>query len=707
MTEHDTPNADDSTEDKSVVGRRNRREFMRDTAAVAVAAGALSTGASAQDYEEITVGPGQTWSYSLSDGETFENYLIDISASGAEFQLHATANNWVVRNVGIKGFWDGTEKREPFIVSVPNANATGLVENFYFADGTAADSYPDGPTGIFVSANHAGHIDMVNLNIQDMPDNSVYGSGPGNPWDHPNPGAGGTVAIRDSFSSSPNPAGFRLGTDGSYCENCVMHADGNRGYWGFYEHTELIDCDISNSGNVDIALGDAVWDKSDHAEVTATNTYWETEGAHGGASTANIHGTPANRTPRTSPEEVTGVPLSAEEAASGDGSDGGDSGDPPEYPVIEDFERENPLADYGGETGLFSLTSSPTYEGSSALVNDSGSFGGVNSTSGLSTYPERGDEVHAYFNNASGDNFVAFNLFSQAEADNPDRYSVGLSGVTGDFTLWKTENGSVDTLDSSAPSSTTSGWYRVEVSTDSSTVSADLYDDSSDTLLASVSASDSAFSSGGIGFRSAGNGEVFDYAVFEDEDGPAYDVVEDFERADPLADYGADDHLFDVTSSAYEGEGALINDSGSFGSAVSTSGLDTYPERGDDVEVYFDNASDDNFMAFLLFAQAESNVPDSYMIGISGHGYWRIWRIDNGSLTIIADEELSSSEQISGWYRVEISTDASTISADLYDDASDELISSISASDSTYSSGGIGFRSAGNGEVWDYVIREN
>ena len=193
----------------------------------------------------------------------------------------------------------------------------------------------------------------------------------------------------------------------------------------------------------------------------------------------------------------------------------GEEYDPDGDGVIEDFERSSPLNEYGGSAGLFGTTGS-AYEGGQALENASGSFGGVNSTSGLDTYPSRGDDVTVYFNNASGDNFVSFNLFSQAEADNPDRYSVGLSGVSGDFTLWRTENGSIDTLDSSAPSSTTSGWYRVEISTDSSTISADLYDDSSDTHLASVTASDSTFSSGGIGFRSAGNGEVFDYVVLDD-----------------------------------------------------------------------------------------------------------------------------------------------------------------------------------------------
>lgn len=192
-------------------------------------------------------------------------------------------------------------------------------------------------------------------------------------------------------------------------------------------------------------------------------------------------------------------------------------------------------------------------------------------------------------------------------------------------------------------------------------------------------------------------------------DGEEYDdgvtVVEDFERSDPLAEYGGRTDLFGTTSSGYEGSQALVNDGGDFGSVASTSGLSNYPERGDEVHVHFDNAGDDNFLAFHLFAQSETDNPDSYSVGISAAGAWRMWRHDGGDLTQLASEDLPSSEQISGWYRAEISSDSSTVYADLYDAGSDDLLASIQADDTTYTSGGIGFRSAGNGEVFDYVIR--
>ena len=520
-------------------------------------------------------------------------------------------------------------------------------------------------------------------------------------------------------------------SNGGHVENCSFicestpSASGVIASIGDNTWLDIEDCQfLLNQGDIDgIVMGGASV-TVENTEFVTTNDSGATAGAAGSFTTSNV-GVDTGLDSGSIAPDYTNVSFDWDDAHDfpdptteeafrpvgetgdndDDDDDDDDSGEPPEYPVIEDFERDSPLADYGGDTDQFTMTGS-AYEGDAALENASGDFGGVNSTSGLDTYPERGDEFEVYLDNAGEENFAAVNFFAQAEAATPDRYSVGLSGVSGDFTLWKTEGGDIDTLDSSAPSDTASGWYRIEISTDSSTVSADLYDEGSGVHLASVSASDSAHSSGGIGFRSAGNGEVFGYAVFEDEDGPDYDVVEDFERADPLSEYGGSEDLFDTTSASYEGDAALINDSGEFGSAVSTSGLDSYPERGDDVVVYFDNASEDNFMAFMLFAGSESNVPDSYMIGISGHGYWRIWRVDNGDLTVIAETDLTGDDQIDGWYRVEIGTDASTISADLYDDGSDELVASVSADDSTYDSGGIGFRSAGNGERWDHVIRE-
>ena len=327
----------------------SRRSFVKLSGAALAAAAFGATGSAADesgDYDVVEVPRGQTRWFRIGDGETLENLIIDISARGAKYQIVASGSNWTIRNLGVRGEWDDPDKAEPFIVSV-DAGSVGRIENVYLGDGTVLDNpahqYLDSSvenytvTGIFVSPSHAGTLEIDRVNIQDYGDNAIYGSSPGNGSEHPVPGRGGEVYVTNSYAARCVPANFRLGTDGSYCQNCVS-VDGYRGYWGFYEHTELIDCDIAGRSVLgDIVLGAGSWTKSQQAEVTLTNTRF-----NGGTSTSGnsrIYGSSAGSPQRSRPEEVEGVPLTPEEAASGGrdapADDGGEEG--------EDEESEDEL----------------------------------------------------------------------------------------------------------------------------------------------------------------------------------------------------------------------------------------------------------------------------------------------------------------------------------------------------------------------------
>ncbi|MDQ2052602.1 hypothetical protein RBH26_19260 [Natronolimnohabitans sp. A-GB9] len=302
----------------------DRRTYLKGVAGVgATIAASMGVAASDGDYDEVVVDAHDSVTYRVGSGETLENLLIDISAPHAKFYIRATGSDWTVRNVGIKGTWDDDTKEEPFIVSV-NSGGTGRVENFYWADGTAPfdeqTTYGGAATGCYVSNSHAGTLIMENLNLQGFSDNAVYGSSPGDLPSHSSGRGGqGEVIIRDSYAADCAPAGFRLGSDGSYLENCVV-TDCTRNYWGFYHDTEVIDCDLSASTQFgDIVVSDGHWQHD--ATVTATNTYFESTGSH--SSGAQIIGESADRTPRTEPDEVEGVPLTPEEAAAGSSSGGG------------------------------------------------------------------------------------------------------------------------------------------------------------------------------------------------------------------------------------------------------------------------------------------------------------------------------------------------------------------------------------------------
>ncbi|WP_049923565.1 hypothetical protein [Halopiger djelfimassiliensis] len=299
----------------------DRRTYLKGVAGVGATI-AASMGAAAQsgDYEEVVVGANQSVTYTVGSGETLENLLIDISAHNAKFYIRANGSDWAVRNIGIRGTWDDDTKEEPFIVNV-TAGGTGVVENFYWADGTAPfDSqrtYGGAATGCYVANSHAGTLIMENMNLQGFSDNGVYGSSPGDLSSHPSGGGGGgEVIIRNSYAADCAPAGFRLGSDGSRLENCVV-TNCTRNYWGFYHDTAVVDCDLSDSSqHGDIVVSDSYWDHA--ATVTARNTYFETTGKHG--SNGRVVGSSADRTPRTKPDQVEGVPLTPEEAAAGTSS---------------------------------------------------------------------------------------------------------------------------------------------------------------------------------------------------------------------------------------------------------------------------------------------------------------------------------------------------------------------------------------------------
>ncbi|ELY85633.1 hypothetical protein [Natrialba taiwanensis] len=301
---------------KSNSGLLHRRRYLGLVGSAAAAlATTVGTGAAAEDYEEITVAAGDSQTVRLSDGETFSNVLIDITEPNASFHIRAIADDWEIRNIGFRGNWDSTEKENAIICQVNSANATGLIENVYFMGSENDDTYP-GITGINVANGHTGDLEIRNVNIQNCPDNSIYGSNPGDSSTHPSgSGGGGPVVIKDSYARNSRAGGFRVGTDGSRVENCVI-TECDKGIWSYYEHAEVVDSDISNSHHADIVCGAPDWQKAQNAEITVTDTRYGSENNRGAA----IHGSSAGTPQRTEPGDVDGVPLSPEEAASGSSS---------------------------------------------------------------------------------------------------------------------------------------------------------------------------------------------------------------------------------------------------------------------------------------------------------------------------------------------------------------------------------------------------
>ncbi len=288
----------------------DRRSYVKAAAGAAVfSALGIGSAAADDDYDVLEVPAGDTHTITLGDGDVLENTLIDISADDARYQIDANGSDWEIRNVGVRGVWDGNDKVEPLIASVPDADGSARIENLYLGDGATDDTYP-GATGIFVSPSHAGTLEIDRVNIQGYPDNAIYGSSPGNTNEHPATGSGGEVHITNSFAADCRAGGFRVGTDGSYVENCVA-VGCDRNLWGFYEQTQVVDCDFSDGQIGDVGTGDSQWQAN--ASVTLENTRFETTVEHSGQVVDESAGEPE----RFDPEDVDGVPLTAREAAAG------------------------------------------------------------------------------------------------------------------------------------------------------------------------------------------------------------------------------------------------------------------------------------------------------------------------------------------------------------------------------------------------------
>ncbi|WP_266077835.1 hypothetical protein [Haladaptatus caseinilyticus] len=289
---------DEAARDLPTDGLLNRRSYLKFAGATAAAFAATGT-STGKEYRTITVPAGQTKSITVGDGETFENVLIDMTADGASALVRTSGSGWTIRNVGFKGIHPGGH----YLLNpgVSSTDGTGLVENVYMGDGQVAGSDSG---GVWVNANlpHRGTIQFRNVHVAGMIDNGLYGSGPGAQ------GYGGNLHVDSSYFKGNTISNVRLNAKSRPCNvtNTVVDTRGNkpcrigcsspgstttRAVWSWYGETHVRNCDIV--GRITTARG---------GSVTTTDVRT---------------GDQADLTP------PKGVPMSAEQAASGSGGSSG------------------------------------------------------------------------------------------------------------------------------------------------------------------------------------------------------------------------------------------------------------------------------------------------------------------------------------------------------------------------------------------------
>lgn len=270
---------------------RPRRDFLR-----AIGGGTALTlpsglaGATSDDREE-----GEQ-NASFSDSGAQGSVTNTIRDANDAINFSSSAGGWTIRNVGFQNH--RSSGGAVVTAAVTDSSQSAVIEGCYFGDG-------GGGPAVLVPPSHAGDLVVRNCYFEGWGNNGIYGSPPGNPSGHSNPGSGGVVRVENCYAKGNAVSNFRLGTDGSYVKNCVSLGS-QRGYWGFYNTTRVVGCDVHDG----IFASDNHW--QDPAVVSVENTRFSGE-THLHYSGATIEGTSQGQ-PR---DRYPGVPLSPTDAKNG------------------------------------------------------------------------------------------------------------------------------------------------------------------------------------------------------------------------------------------------------------------------------------------------------------------------------------------------------------------------------------------------------
>ncbi|MFC6733667.1 right-handed parallel beta-helix repeat-containing protein [Haladaptatus sp. DYSN1] len=328
--------------------RRDYLKVLGTSAAVVGGLGAAS-GTAAADYSTIKLSQNERRTLRVGSGETLENVLIDVSASGADLLIKAEGNDWTIRNVGIKGQFDVGEDGGYGYVFRFDGN--GLIENVYLGDGFKWGISSKG--AMLSGPEHSGHVTIRNCYVAGWSDNAIYAAGSGRvTGPGSTDGQGGNYTFENCYFRDNNISHLRLAADGTVVKGCVFHNTGNvrpemntsagqsdvvnsRGiYTGYGDPSQVItvtDCDFNITGsntcstdNWDYsACGSSVAQSTDHSTYGACSTVrFENSRINGRTLGDYVEVASSTETGPDAPNirVPAGVPQSPEEAADGSAS---------------------------------------------------------------------------------------------------------------------------------------------------------------------------------------------------------------------------------------------------------------------------------------------------------------------------------------------------------------------------------------------------
>jgi len=178
----------------------------------------------------------------------------------------------------------------------------------------------------------------------------------------------------------------------------------------------------------------------------------------------------------------------------------------------------------------------------------------------------------------------------------------------------------------------------------------------------------------------------------------AVKIVDDFEDGN-LNEYVGDTGSFSFSSSTvFSGTNSLELPAGQ-GGILSDSGLANYPSMGDTFEVYLRfPGTDDMSVSYGTDGSLSGTVPnDGYSAQIATNGFVALLRRDGGSRTFLTKSS-GNTIPINTWLRLEIEWVNDNHTMKLFNNDTSSQITTLTTTDSTYSSNdGIAFKAGGSG----------
>lgn len=321
----DTTEKEADTEDGRRIGRRSYLRLAGAAVGSALVANTLTqetNAATGDGYDTIEVSAGETRRIDIRSGETFENAIVDITADGANVQIRANGENWTMRNIAIRGSPPPKAEGGNAMMVCYDTGGNSLIEHCWFGDGSGGGTWDEAMAGVFVHARHAGTLTVRDCYFRGWLNNALYASPPGNEENQyftgGNIGQGGEVHAENCYFEDNNVSSIRLGSAGSSAKDCVVNGGDHRGCWAYYEHIDFVN--VHSTAARAFESGGRTHDHQGSAVIDADNCQADGDLTEKGG--AEILGAPGSDPDTTPP---AGVPLSAEESATGTSSSSSDS----------------------------------------------------------------------------------------------------------------------------------------------------------------------------------------------------------------------------------------------------------------------------------------------------------------------------------------------------------------------------------------------